>query len=158
MKKTNEEEVGETWFSDEDSDECGTYIIARLFYTEENGASIAVHHGTKPILNAPLLMTAMPPNGRELSIHFRDFALMEGRVPGSQCIRRLFKLTFAQPFEAVAFQCCHNIFLRGMFASRLGDDDGEAHAEGEHEIDGGDDDAYRCAEAFAARDKHTNLR
>ncbi len=114
MTKDNEEEVGDYWISDDESDECGVRIIARLIFTAEKGSSILVTYGARPIINAPLVMQASPPKGSELSIHFRDFALLADRAPGSQCVRRLFKLTFAQPFEAVAFQVCHDIFLNGM--------------------------------------------
>lgn len=114
MKKSNDEEVSESWTMDEVDD---MHLIVRVMHC--NGSSwLVAHYGITEILNAPLCLVVEPPQGTVLSVRLRDFSIHARRgetvTGGRQCIRRLFKLTFAEPFEAIAFQCCHNLFLKGM--------------------------------------------
>ena len=121
MKKSNEKEVSELWVSDFFSDEvdlAALPVIARLIF-KDNVSSIVALRGSTQVLLAPLLLVAENPEGCTVSLRLRDYSNRENRtagglMPGEQCIRRLFKLTFSEHFEAVAFHFCHNLFLNRM--------------------------------------------
>lgn len=138
MKKADETIVSEQWendFADEDtaSDLAALPLYARLMYNPNTGVSfINVYRGPSQVLVAPLYFDAQPPSGCVVTIRFRDYSNRQNRITGGitedrQCLRRLFKFTFASRFEAVVFQVCHNLYLRQMenssFFERPADDE-----------------------------------
>ena len=122
MKKSDESVVSDLWENDYAEEDGATDLAALPVYgrimLDEGDCWISVHRGSTPALIAPLFLRAEPPVGCTVSLRLRDYSNRENRSAGGlmrneQCIRRLFKFTFAKRFEAVAFQCCHNCFLIG---------------------------------------------
>lgn len=117
----NGSEVVDLWDNDfylnDDDDEAPLHLIARLVCTDNRNPWIVAHYGTTQVLVAPLVLAIEAQEGRSLMVKFRDYSNRSNRTAGglqenNQCIRRLFRLTFSQGFEAAAFKAVHNIYLR----------------------------------------------
>lgn len=118
MKKANENIVSDLWendFVDSEPDIAALPVFVRLMYDNSNSRSwIVAYRGSQTILRAPLYLEADTPEDSTVSIRLRDFSNIIGAEKvneDEQCLRRVFKFTFLERFEAVAFQVCHNIFV-----------------------------------------------
>ena len=129
--KKNGTEVSEFYenelYLDED-DDAPLHLITRLMWT--NGAPwLIVHYGSTQVLNAPLILPSrLGENGKTVTLKLREYSNRSNRFEGGlqadeQCIRRLFRFTFSEAFEACAFRVCHNIFLKAMTEPHVFEDD-----------------------------------
>lgn len=125
-------EVAEVWENDyyldgaDNEDEAPLHLIARLRWSDGQ-PWITAHYGSLQVLNAPIILFADDVQGKTVSISLRDYSNRSNRSAGglqanNQCIKRLFKFTFLEAFEACVFRVSHNIYLKAKTEPHLFED------------------------------------